>query len=64
MPATDSQQVLDESVFPRCMANDRSNYASPPREMNEENKLILTPEMIHAEFIEAHMEVTNNSRQE
>ena len=40
------------------------SFPSLSSEMNEENKLILTPEMIHAEFIEAHMEVTNNSRQE
>jgi hypothetical protein len=26
--------------------------------MNEENKLILTPEMIHAEFLDAHFDTT------
>jgi hypothetical protein len=34
-------------------------------ETNEETKLILTPEMIRAEFIEAHIDTTiTNDKQE
>lgn len=33
-------------------------------EMNEDTKLLLTPEMIHAEFIEAHVDASSNGKQE
>ena len=32
--------------------------------MNEEKTLILTPEMIRAEFLEAHIDTTTSGKQE
>ena len=32
--------------------------------MSEETKLILTPEMIYAEFIESHIDATTSGKQE
>ncbi|CAF4921100.1 unnamed protein product, partial [Rotaria socialis] len=33
-------------------------------DMNEENKLVLTPEMIRAEFLEAHIDGAGSGKQE
>ncbi|CAF3367812.1 unnamed protein product [Rotaria sp. Silwood1] len=43
-------------------ASDRNQLLD--NEMNEETKLILTPEMIRAEFLEAHMEAISNVKQD
>ncbi|CAF0830722.1 unnamed protein product [Rotaria sordida] len=42
--------------------SDRSQLLD--NEMNEETKLILTPEMIRAEFLETHFETTLNAKQD
>ena len=57
MPATDRKQLLDEyviqlsDIFIRIFFSSNSN-------MNEETKLVLTPEMIRAEFLDAHIDTS------
>ncbi|CAF3961624.1 unnamed protein product [Rotaria magnacalcarata] len=43
-------------------ASDRNQLLD--NDMNEENKLVLTPEMIRAEFLEAHIDGTGNGKQD
>jgi hypothetical protein len=63
MPASDRKQLLNESVFELKNFSIISFLLN--REMNEETKLVLTPEMIRAEFLEAHFDTTTiNLKQE
>ncbi|CAF2729790.1 unnamed protein product [Rotaria sp. Silwood2] len=50
------------SLLNEMPASDRNQLLD--NEMNEETKLILTPEMIRAEFLETHIEATLNAKQD
>jgi hypothetical protein len=62
MPASDRNQVLDEYAPKLNHLQNMINFFN--RGIAEETKLVLTPEMIRAEFLEAHLDTTMNAKQE
>jgi hypothetical protein len=62
LPDTDRRHILDECVSLVVLTAVR--HISMRRETTDEMKILLTPEMIHAEFIEPHLDVNSNSKPE
>jgi hypothetical protein len=59
MPASDRKQLLDEYVFQLSDFSMRFFFFfSSNSDMHEETKLVLTPEMIRAEFLDAHIDTS------